>query len=712
MATEVTQATPHGPAAPKLTTTAKKTPRKSELFIRKRSNAGKLRILATKHNPWTAFKTSRRNREEYKALPTKKAPFTLRLCGLLLLLAYEVLILIAISVLWILTARNNGFVDVPDTPTSVESFQNIHGAILWFYSLLWTSLPAFVVYMCAALFATTLTALEYCQPTIELRKRRNSGLKTPSNVSLESGCMLPLCGKGASTSAPKKSTAKLTIMLDYGSCWIPFQDTFHAFQNKHVLIGICTIVKWFFVMTGPLAAAIISIANVPSSGDVEVTINTFFDDKRNESSSQSAFESASAILLNGASPYPWTTNESSVVPFFASSNLSGNLTADTRSYSASLDCQLINIDSLLGAGNITLEASSGGNTTTFDFTDRGCSAQVWVLVDPSTPLHSVTRFTTCPLEVDRARLLFIAGLYDPTSIYLLGNLSLISCIPYFWNSTSRVSVLFDADNPEQSGQIINIMTNISSIERFWPDFWQTWMSDLPEYKVADATVLSDSDNFGSIAYNYAKRSNGIIDYLESVNATFSVLFAAFVTLSTYSPLNKDTTSVGSLARHANRLFVVFFPATVVTVVMGASFVVTIFIVIYANQHRDILKEHLDLILGHAILLQQNHGISSFIQRVKDSAEQQEEKNMDYENNRKNRRQRKGKDGKRKANAADSDLARTRENETVRDQFIRAAAGAATSGRDLVKYAERTPSLNSWNCWVDEKGIFHMEEPSQ
>jgi hypothetical protein len=712
MATEVTQATPHGPAAPKTITTAKKTPGRSELLIGKRLNVGRLRILVTKHNPWTAFKTRRRDREENKAVPTKKAPFTLRLCGLLLLLAYEVLILLAISVLWILTARNNGFVDVPDTPTSIESSQNIHGAILWFYSLLWTSLPAFVVYMCAALFATTLTALENCQPTIELWRQRNSGLKTPSSGSPESGYMLRLCGKGVSTSTPNKSTAKLTILLDYGSCWIPFQDTFHAFQNKHVLIGICTMVKWFFVATGPLAAAIISIANVPSSKDIQVTFNTFFDDWKNGSSSQSAFESASAILLNGASPYRWTTNESSVVPFFASSDLSGNLTADTRSYSASLDCQLINIDSLLGAGNITLEASSGGNTTTFDFTDRGCSAQAWVLVDPNTPLHSLTRFTTCPLEADRARLLFIAGLYDPTSIYLLGNLSLISCIPYFWNSTSRVSVLFDVENPKQSGQIINIMTNISSIERFWPEFWQMWMYELPEYKVYDSTFLSDSDDFGNIAYKYAMQSNGMIDFLESVNATFSVLFAAFATVSIYSPLTKNTTSTGSLAWHANRLFVVFFPATVVTIVMGASFVVTICIVIYANQHRDILKEHLDLILGHAILLQQNHGISSFIQRVKDSAEQQEEKHLEYENDRKNRRQHKGKDGKRKANAADSDPARKRVNETVRDQSIRAAAGVAANGRDLVKYAERTPSLNSWNCWVDEEGIFHMEEPAQ
>ena len=228
MATEVTQATPHGPAAPKLTTTAKKTPRKSELFIRKRSNAGKLRILATKHNPWTAFKTSRRNREEYKALPTKKAPFTLRLCGLLLLLAYEVLILIAISVLWILTARNNGFVDVPDTPTSIESFQNIHGAILWFYSLLWTSLPAFVVYMCAALFATTLTALEYCQPTIELRKRRNSGLKTPSNVVV----CCHFVEKVQARAHPKNPQQNLPLCLTMAAVGFHFRIPFMLFKTN------------------------------------------------------------------------------------------------------------------------------------------------------------------------------------------------------------------------------------------------------------------------------------------------------------------------------------------------------------------------------------------------------------------------------------------------------------------------------------------------
>lgn len=200
--------------------------------------------------------------------PAKESP----ICSeSFLLLASEILILVAITVLWVLTTRNNGFVDVPDTPSTIEGSQNIHGALLWAYSLLWTFLPAFVVSMCGAFFSTTLQALEDCQPTIELRKHTNSSRKTCSYDASNAGCILPWCRKATSPEAPKKSTAKLTVLLDYGGEWLPLVDTFHAFRNKHFLIGLCMMVKWSFAAIGPLASAIISIGNVPSSINIKVT---------------------------------------------------------------------------------------------------------------------------------------------------------------------------------------------------------------------------------------------------------------------------------------------------------------------------------------------------------------------------------------------------------------------------------------------------------
>jgi hypothetical protein len=128
----------------------------------------------------------------------------------------------------------------------------------------------------------------------------------------------------------------------------------------------------------------------------------------------------------------------------------------------------------------------------------------------------------------------MAGDYDPSSTYLLrSNFSLISCIPYFWGSTSRVSVP-SGDTLEESGQITDIVTNTSSVMRIWPDFWELWIYQIPEYRIENPTIPSDADDFGMLAYNYAKRPNGAADLAQSSNTTFSVLFAAFATTSTYS----------------------------------------------------------------------------------------------------------------------------------------------------------------------------------
>jgi hypothetical protein len=102
------------------------------------------------------------------------------------------------------------------------------------------------------------------------------------------------------------------------------------------------------------------------------------------------------------------------VPFYAGSDTPGNLIADTTTYSASLDCEIIDADSLLRAGNITIHPSSLGDETDFRFIDRGCSvtsADAWIRLVPvmiaGVPLYSQTRFATCPPEAERGRLFIL-----------------------------------------------------------------------------------------------------------------------------------------------------------------------------------------------------------------------------------------------------------------------------------------------------------------
>lgn len=662
MATRATQGIPNYTALQNGHSASKKPQisRPSSLTHRILQRAHAVEIKST--HPWRRLQSHRKEQKEIKKPPEKASPFTLSFRGLLLLLAFEISILIAITAIWVLTTRRNGFVVAPNTPASFTGSQTLHEKFLWGLSLLWTFIPSLIVSLCGALFAATLLALQDCQPTIELRK-------APHHLVQET------------------SKSKLSILLDYRRDWLPFVDSYHAFRNKHFLISACTIVKWLFVATGPLASAIISVGNSPSSKSVQVTISKALNNSRDESwwsSSRPSFDSTSAILLNDASTLPWSTKIYSVVPFSAQSDTAGNLTADTTTYFATLDCVPIDLDSLFSVGNVTKDSQ---DTVYFDFVDRGCEMVSYIIPSSNVPTYASTSYFDCPYEANQGRLVLTSGNYDASSSYLLSNFSIISCLPNFWNSRSSVSALWGASTLGEPGQIVDIVLDVSTVERWWPEFWQAWMKRIPQYEVSDPQNLLVGDSFAFIAYTYANKPNAITDFVQAMNDTFSVLFATFATSTIYTPLAENITVTGTLSRPGNRLFVVFLPASVVTFVMALSFVTTIWIAVYAYKHRLIIKEHMDLILGHAILLDGNDGVGSFIETVKADLERQARVAITAANSKKAQKI-----------GTPSDLAVDLEVE------------AAVRNGDFVRYAEDFGNLKNWDCWVED-GTLRMRAPT-
>lgn len=610
--------------------------------VRRRTILQGIQALGSKcMSVWPSFKHYWSERKRTQEPPEKQPPSNLSLWRLSLLLTLEIFILITITVLWILSVKRNGFVDVPDTPNSFLGNRTFHERLLWAKSFLWTFVPAFIVSTCGKLFAGTLQSLEKCQSTIELR-------------------------------LPRNSTAKRSILLDYSSYSWPFQDSYHALRNKHFLICLGTIIKWLFTAIGPLAAAVIAVGSVPVLKSVQVTTSTFFDDWRNESSTRPAFEIASAVLLDNGNPHAWSTKMYSVVPFTTNIATTGNIMAETGAYSATLDCVPIDVDSLLAVKNIT-QGSYGD--TDFTFGDRGCTAKPYIEVTPNLPLYSEVSYVQCPFAAGQARLVLMTGTYDPDSPFQLGNFSLISCIPQFWNSTSRVTVISGSN-----GQIVDIIPD-SAVQSWWPEFASLWMWRMPDYKIHDAVQSLDSDNFGLIAYNLATKMNGRSDFVQAMNVTFSAVFATFATLSTYSDLSTNLTLPATLSQPGNRLFVVSLQATIVTVVMALTFLVTLWLVIFAYQHKDILKEHSDLILGDAILLEGNEGVGSFIKKTRDAFREQVETAHEA---------RARKKGEKASSKEEIEL--------------------AMKNGDLVKYAGKNRSLNEWSCGVDGDGKLWINEP--
>ena len=638
-------------------------------------------------HPWENFKNWQDARKNVKKPPQKKPPYMLDYWGLSLLLAFEFSILVVITTLWALSTKYNGFAEVPDTPASiVVGSTDRRERLLWIYSLLWTFLPAFIVTMCGNLFNVALQALKDTQPMIELRQQGNASSRNSSAPGRIASFLSPFQKTNTLPRIEEKAKAKHTILLDYNRDWFPFVDSYHAYHNKHYLISACTVVKWLFAAIGPLAAAIISVGNVSSSKAIEVTTSTQFDPFKNESSSRLAMDSASAILLNGATPHPWSTELYSVTPFSVHSDLPGNLTADADTYSGTLNCVLIDIDSLVSAGNVTVDYQ---NITTFTFVDRECIASPYIVVTPLPPQFALTYYQNCSYETLEMRLILMTGNYDPTSEYLLSNVSVLSCVPMFHHLTARVSVPVGTNGLENTGHILNIVPlfNVGA-NPYWPAFVHEWVQKLPDLVLGDPDQVLEADNFGFMTYQYAMKLNETTNLARAMNHTFSVLYATFATVSTYDALPKNITSTGMLSRPVNRLFVVFLPATIVTVVVALSLLVTIWIAFHAYRCRETLKEHTDLILGHAILLQENEGVNDYIKAVRADFKTQAEKAAEAIRNKQARKT--GED----ASSGHPDL---------RMKHL-------VSHGDLVQFAEENPKLRKWKCSVDNNGKLKMEKP--
>lgn len=612
-------------------------------------------------------------------MPTKGLPFSLKRRGLICQFLAQIFIIMIIGVLWILSDYNNGIVSVPDTPSSLfGDLQGIHSALLWTYALLWTWFPAFAMGLYSSFYAAMVNCIKATQPMMELMRPAGREKACVTCKKVHGRNDLPCFTTDfCLNKRPKKarSTAKLTLLLDYNTC--PIINSVQALAHRHFLVAVCMLIQVLLTLMSGLSAAILSVASVPVNSTIAITFNSYFDDWNlsTTTSTRPAFDIASANLINGGLPFSWTTQNYSILPFYpAAGSASGNLTGDTLAYSSSLDCSSFAADDLIKEGAVTLtggtpdSAANGSITVNFNFTDRGCSIDQWVLVYPSDAapqMYGQTwAVTECPLDANPGRLGIITGVYVKSAPFLLANFTLLSCIPSFWNSTASVTV---SSNGNGSSEVTGL--SVSTAVRWWPEFWDFWLNNIPYYRLYDPAQLSSMDSLAYLAYNYAVKQNATYPFdTELISASFqivySAVFAAFASASVYSPSPQTNTSLGTLLRLQNRLFVVSTPAIAIIVIVGVALLTTIWVAVYVTRNREILAQaqSLDLILGNAILVDGSDTISKYIEEIKSEV------------------------GHKLQNSA------TLENS------------------DLVEYAKKTPALSEWECWLDKDGKLQLRRP--
>ncbi|KAH8898271.1 hypothetical protein GQ53DRAFT_881303 [Thozetella sp. PMI_491] len=617
-----------------------------------------------------------------KGIPGKKVAGPLSLIGLLSQFLTQATVIFMILLLRDISNRINGIASVPnDTPPSFNDAveQGTAEVARWTYSLLWTTVPTWILSLHAAAWSSTVKELHKALPIIELMREDVPSTSLGSRTKGAWNTITSWFGhRQPGPSLTPGSTAKKTMLLDYERYW-PIKDAFMAYRNQHYVIGTCMLIKVLLFLATGFSAAIFSIGSASSNSTASVVSDLYFDDWTYGTlpDMQSTFDVVDTTLITNLTTFPWTSPTHSFQPFSVQNStktprppLRGNLTASTLAYYSSLDCVRFTRD------NVSISVTDSGtpegvNQTIFEFNDRNCGI-VGRLSLTSYQRRYVQTWTNvgCPGYAghpghgDPWRLGIIAGDLDESSDIFFANLSIISCIPSVWNASAEVTILADEDD---FGQVVSAM--VGSPAQIRPLQISSLLRTFPEYQISepvgDPNTTVKLDSFSRLVYKYAGSRNHedffTTDVLaDSIPAVFNALFGVFTTSAAYSKSDTVLEANAIVTAPDQRLFVTEIPAMCVVGIMAVCVVGTFWVGLYVFVHQKALVRAHDSLFGPALLFQHNLNPDSELMAYIKAVEQDVE----------------GRNG---------DVVQS----------------------DLVVQAQKQAGLYNWRCWLDQANDFRL-----
>lgn len=609
-------------------------------------------------------------------VPTKRPPLLLTTGGMALQLFFQLVMIVFICALWHISQRNNGLATVPDNNNASFDSKGFHPASIWSSSIVWATVPAWIISAYSSLWSAMLEALKKVQPTLELDRpnvtRHSSALVRETWKQR----LLSIFGRKPSPpqATPPRSTAKRTLLLDYGE-W-PVLNGFKAIKQGHILLGIGMLLRVALWTASGLSAAIFAVAQVPRETDTGLYSDKFFDEwlgydegrGSNSSSSIPAMDMVSATVLRGGQNYSWTTETHSFLPYFPTEkNVSGNYTFDTEAYWATVECNAKTEEELARAGalELTHEDDDEENSAqlTIRFNSGGCNIYKWFNLYNSTLKYGKSwSVVDCGLAAGRMRIGMFTGTYNASERFRLSNLTVITCTPMIYRSKATLEVTL-SNNPFIA-KVLNFTQHDE--EQFWPRFSQNWISNIDTYSVFDPKAFITMDSFARLVVGYGSDDPTLENIPDgetlrsSFETVFPAFFANFVSLQAYYPA-KNVTITGKVSRLQFRLFVVKSPAFAVVGMFAIVFCFTLILLIHLRENRASMEKFLDIMLGNALLFRRSDGVEPFLQTLENRALQTQQP-----------------------------------LETV----------------NLVKFAEKQKDMESWPTWMDgTTGDVYVEAPS-
>jgi hypothetical protein len=536
--------------------------------------------------------------------------------SVLLFIAWDLSLVVAIAVLWVLSKRNNGFVSVSHDLTASNG--------RWGWSLLWTTLPS-LVFTCLRLhWGAIYSAASDRQPFVELARLNGS-------------------------------PARRSVMLDYRASMPPVR-LFKCFQNRHWSLALAELAVWSFNIIPPLSAGLLVASTATLQQSIPIVATGSFDHSLMNSTmdTRAILDSVTAILIHGAGHIPWTDDEYAFAPFLSvfdveDGSLPANattLTANTTAHSAYLNCA-----ELTPGADFNMNVSQSPTTdgvagkVIMSGTDRGCAINQEFDVDERQEVYfTTTTEITCGIQASYSRLIFTYGHFSRTSPTLLSNLSVISCAAGYRVTTgdlvltvSSSSSSFSSSSNNTTPEILSFTPNSPLLDSrglafgFWRQFEQKLFTSL---SFSAGTEWATTD-FGTVALyralqlqhgNQARSTDASIvlrgeSLVRAVADVFTSVYS--IGMATAGLIPEDENSgqreqrEGVLEMEITRLYVVPAVAATLMAMLVVLCSVAGLVGWYSWSHETLLYEEPAGLLAHAALLSSSE-LLTVVKEVKDA----------------------------------------------------------------------------------------------
>ncbi|KIW95338.1 uncharacterized protein Z519_03922 [Cladophialophora bantiana CBS 173.52] len=398
-----------------------------------------------------------------------------------------------------------------------------------------------------------------------------------------------------------------TVMLDY-TTYPLFYSWAIAMRHEHIPLGLALLFQLLAqISLVSLSANLFRAAASRSIRDTSIILSQEFtmDLLDSRTNMQPALNLADALHVHGAAAPSWMNKRFAFGPFQPTEQgISGNFTAKTSGLSSSPNCRLMDPSEYTAVFEPSDEEGVG--FVTVPLVDRGCNITRIVDVAPSTPIYAQSWYQQCRGE-QYDRIGVLAGLYSDDLPGKLQNLTIVSCMPEYWNSTVSLTMTFD---PSRSDQPHFVSATTEDTTEMKVLAFDQIHRVLHLYTFHDPSAMFRADILGKTIYQHAQILNSlsVLDSLaieKATEAVYETMFAALASTELIQPRSSPSEAPAQMVIAVERLYVNEAVAWAVLALLSAMLLGTIGSAIVVRTTTSILREEPKGLLSYARLLDES-----------------------------------------------------------------------------------------------------------